>query len=53
MTSTAWGTLSGLLAFLIASNRLESGKFAPVVSVLCFAVPFWTVKFCSDVCGDA
>lgn len=53
VTSVGWGLLAGLVAFLIASSRLQSGGLAPVVAVLCFFVPLWTMKLCQDVCGDA
>ncbi|ORY57398.1 plasma-membrane choline transporter-domain-containing protein [Leucosporidium creatinivorum] len=53
VTSVSWGLLAGLIAFLIASSRLQTGALAPVVAVLCFFVPLWTMKLCQDVCGDA
>ncbi|GAA5914246.1 hypothetical protein JCM5296_006121 [Sporobolomyces johnsonii] len=55
VSSTAWGLLAGLIAFFLASSRLApaSGGYAPVVAVVAYVVPMWTVKLCVGLLGDA
>ena len=53
VTSTTLALFSGLIGFLIVSSRIVDTEFAPLVAGLCFAIPFWTIRLCSDVLGDA
>lgn len=53
VTSLAWGLGAGVLAFLVASSRMEDAQLAPLVAVLCFIVPMWTMKLCQGIVGDA
>ncbi|GAA5977740.1 hypothetical protein JCM21900_006185, partial [Sporobolomyces salmonicolor] len=55
VSSTAWGLCSGLIAFFLASSRLSpaGGGYAPMVAVLAYVVPMWTVKLCVGLLGDA
>ncbi|KAL8292809.1 hypothetical protein RQP46_000503 [Phenoliferia psychrophenolica] len=53
VTSLAWGLAAGVIAFLVASTRLEDASLAPLVALLCFVVPMWTMKLCQGIVGDA
>ncbi|GAA5990425.1 hypothetical protein JCM11641_007940 [Rhodosporidiobolus odoratus] len=55
ISSTGWGLLAGLLAFFLASNQLDahSGSFAPMLAVLSYAIPMYTVKLCHNLISDA
>ena len=53
VTSLAWGLTAGVVAFLIASARLDVARLAPLVAILCFVVPMWTMKLCQGIVGDA
>ncbi|GAA5919214.1 hypothetical protein JCM6882_002779 [Rhodosporidiobolus microsporus] len=55
VASTGWGLLAGLFAFLLTSARLSStsGGYAPMLAVLSYTIPLYTVKMCHNVIGDA
>lgn len=53
ITSLAWGLGAGVVAFLISSTQLDDARLAPLVAVLCFLVPMWTMKLCQGIIGDA
>lgn len=55
ITSSAWGLLTGLVAFFLTSYHLtpRSGGFTPTLAVLCYAVPLYTLRLCHNLVGDA
>jgi len=54
LTSVLWALLAGLVSYLIASPRLPADShLAPLLAVLCFLLPMWTLKLCTDIIVDA
>lgn len=50
-----FGLLSGLITYLVASSHhdLKDPSLAPVLAILCFLIPFWTVRLTGEMVGDA
>ncbi|GAA6016728.1 hypothetical protein JCM10207_000161 [Rhodosporidiobolus poonsookiae] len=55
ISSTGWGLLAGLLAFLLASSHVDArgGGYAPMLAVLSYAIPMYTIKLCHNLVSDA
>ncbi|GAA95249.1 uncharacterized protein L969DRAFT_101482 [Mixia osmundae IAM 14324] len=53
MISLALATLAGLAGFMFATYTVSEAHYAPLISLLCAIVPFWTVRLCSDVLSNA
>ncbi|BGP20959.1 hypothetical protein JCM10213_007124 [Rhodosporidiobolus nylandii] len=55
VSSTGWGLLAGLIAFFLASGQVDAqgGRYAPMLAVLSYAVPMYTVKLCHNLLSDA
>lgn len=53
-TSLALALLAGLTGFLSATwTSTSTAHYASMVAIICGIVPFWTVRFCSDILSNA
>ncbi|BGP44098.1 hypothetical protein JCM10450v2_008315 [Rhodotorula kratochvilovae] len=55
ISSSGFGLLAGLLAFLLTSSQLSptSGRAAPTLAVLSYAIPLYTTRVCHALVADA
>lgn len=52
-TSTTLALFAGIIAFLIVSSRNIDPDLVPLLAVLCVAIPFYIIRLCADILGDA
>ncbi|KAK0548040.1 hypothetical protein OC845_003797 [Tilletia horrida] len=53
MTTIALSLLAGVAGFLFSAHQLHVPADAPLVGLLCAAVPYWTLRLCADVLRNA
>ncbi|KAE8221693.1 hypothetical protein CF319_g4984 [Tilletia indica] len=53
MTTIALSFLAGVAGFLFSAHQLHVPADAPLVGLLCAAVPYWTLRLCADVLRNA
>lgn len=53
LTTLALCFLAGLAGFLFSAHNLHVPADAPLVGLLCFLLPYWTLRLCADVLSNA
>lgn len=53
LTTLALCFLAGIAGFLFSAHNLHVPADAPLVGVMCALVPYWTLRLCADVLGNA